>query len=78
MTTLATSTTHVVYEHHGYTLCFDEFEAEQDARDFAEEFGGEVVTVEEFKNMTREPEYEPEDFGVRPGINYPATLCPAF
>lgn len=77
MTTLATSTTHVVYEY-GYTLYFDEFETEQDARDFAEEFGGEVVTVEEFREMTREPEYEPEDFGVRPGIDFPATLCRAW
>lgn len=78
MTALATSTTHVVYEYHGFTLCFDEFETEQEARNFAEDFGGEVVTADEFRTMTREAEDEPEDFGVLPGIDFPATMYPAF
>lgn len=74
MTTLAASTTHVVYVSHEYGFGFDEFDSHEEAEEFAEDFGGTVATADEFKDMTEEPEYEPEDFGVRPGIDYPATL----
>ena len=47
----------------------DECDSLEEAREFANEHGGKVVKASEYR-----PKGLLEDFGVRPGIDFPATL----
>lgn len=58
----------------------EEFQTRREAEDFADAVAREGMASTILTTLTEVPavDYQPEDFGVRPGIDYPATLCPAF
>lgn len=62
----------------------DEFDTLEEAIGFAGENGGTVMPASEYRPRGHFDDWwwktapEDDDFGVRPGIDYPATLCPAF
>ena len=55
----------------------DECDSLEEAREFANEHGGKVVKASEYHPKGLLEDWlnsEPEDFGVLPGIDFPATL----
>lgn len=55
----------------------DECDSLEEAREFANEHGGKVVKASEYRPKGLLEDWlnnEPEDFGVLPGIDFPATL----
>ena len=55
----------------------DECDSLEEAREFANEHGGKVVPASEYRPKGLLEDWynsEPEDFGVLPGIDFPATL----
>lgn len=55
----------------------DECDSLEEAREFANAHGGKVVKASEYRPKGLLEDWynsEPEDFGVRPGIDFPATL----
>ena len=58
----------------------EEFETKTKAVDFAEAVAGEGMPSTILMRISEIPAVfpEPEDFGVRPGIDFPATLCRAW
>ena len=55
----------------------DECDSLEEAQEFANEHGGKVVKASEYraKGLLEDGLHnEPEDFGVLPGIDFPATL----
>ena len=55
----------------------DECDSLEEAREFANEHGGKVVKASEYRPTGLLEDWynsEPEDFGVLPGIDFPATL----
>ena len=55
----------------------DECDSLEEAREFANEHGGKVVKTSEYHPKGLLEDWfnnEPEDFGVLPGIDFPATL----
>ena len=70
----------IVISHSESGPLVDEFETKTKAVDFAEAVAldGTPSTILMKISEVSAALPEREDFGVMPGIDYPATLCPAF
>lgn len=76
-----TTAPYLVIDFINGTECVDECDTLEEAREFANEHGGKVVKAEDYRPQGLLEDWfnsEPEDFGVRPGIDYPATLGPCW
>lgn len=69
----------VISAAEGSGILVDHFHTLREAEAFAEAVSSEGFTASVCQNLrvfqAKEP--EPEDFGVRPGVDFPATLSPA-
>lgn len=70
----------IVISHSEEGPLVEEFQTRREAETFADAVAREGMESTILTTLTEVPAvaYQPEDFGVRPSIDYPATLCPAF